>query len=653
MAIIGQFLVTMETDDSEQPIESPEDIDEDSYDMSNDPNNRSVSPKMSRPKLPEFIGNDRGCPSHHGRAKTDPGQGAEIKAIIDKTMEDIKELQQVDFTKTYSRPRVFPKHFTKSQSTHASPRASPIPSPSVEENPLLNRTRSRSLKVLTDMLKSGRVEPRYNIPKDDTGKSISDSQLLSGKKMKYDSDRRSSSDGHLGSPDQLMINIHNENVPNIEIDKSDSKKIKHADSYKVRANKSPRIGRRAKSECKRQVLSDDEGMDSDNELCAHSSHKTLGHTETNSQFLMFYKIGAPKRRPAYAGLMPFNKPSSSQDSGKNEEPNYKRLQRVELRPFSNSGRKSVPARHVTHPPQSKTTFPIERGSVDTNGFGSLQKSSPSEETPPLTFDLETQPSDLSLADSQLGQSVASEDVASVGSENPTECEKQDKKRGTKQKSKSDPSGSKSIDNLTDVINSSHSSPILSKDEEEEKEKGEIFDKDIVLNESKHTDLITDLDDDVDQEETVSSLKSAPFHQSQSFDETKIDSRHSSCSDIEDNELSCSTPLYVSSFTFKDSSTTTPTNLSPTSQYLSVPTSKKNIARSVSSASVLQRERKFPEKENNVRKHSIASSDEGLLFPPTLGDAQSTSMPTLCKNEDKVIIYCYDRLTKIQYVQSET
>jgi hypothetical protein len=47
---------------------------------------------MSRPKLPEFIGNDRGCPSHHGRAKTDPGQGAEIKAIIDKTMEDIKEL---------------------------------------------------------------------------------------------------------------------------------------------------------------------------------------------------------------------------------------------------------------------------------------------------------------------------------------------------------------------------------------------------------------------------------------------------------------------------------------------------------------------------------------------------------------------------------
>jgi hypothetical protein len=68
------------------------------------------------------------------------------------------------------------------------------------------------------MLKSGRVEPRYNIPKDDTGKSISDSQLLSGKKMKYDSDRRSSSDGHLGSPDQLMINIHNENVPNIEIE---------------------------------------------------------------------------------------------------------------------------------------------------------------------------------------------------------------------------------------------------------------------------------------------------------------------------------------------------------------------------------------------------------------------------------------------------
>ncbi|CAC5403338.1 ARHGEF17 [Mytilus coruscus] len=526
--------------------------------------NPSISPKISRPKLPEFIGNERVCPGHHGRSKTDPGQGAEIKALIDKTMEDIKELQQVDFKKTYSRPKTFPK--TKSQSTHVSPFTSPIPSPSVEENPLLNRNRSRSLKVLTDILKSGRmgVEQQRSNPTEDGAKSISDSQLLSGK-MK-ECDRRSSSDGLLGSPGKIIVTE----------DQQQSQAIRKGWIH----------GR--KSDSKSPALSDDEGLDSEGE------QKQIGHTDTNSRFLMLHKIGAPKRRPAYAGLMQINKPLP--EPCKSDEPSYKRLQRVELRPISSNGRKTSNSRHITHPPNTKTTFPLEQGAVDTNGFGSL---SHSYEAPPTTsFDLESQPSDISLADSQLGQSLVSEDV-SINSEI-IALEKPRNGRGSKPKSKSDPIGSKSIDNadIPGVLKPSHSSPHLAKQDTKEEE--------IVLNESQHTDLITDLDNDNSH---------VPLQTSQSFDESFN-----------------KPPLYVSSFTFEDS---TPTDNSP--QYLTLPnTNKKNIARSVSSASVLQRERKYLDRENSLRKHSIASSECNpvSLFPPSIIDVQSTSMPTLCKNENR-------------------
>ncbi|VDI64687.1 Rho guanine nucleotide exchange factor 17 [Mytilus galloprovincialis] len=531
--------------------------------------NPSISPKISRPKLPEF-GNERVCPGHHGRSKTDPGQGAEIKALIDKTMEDIKELQQVDFKKTYSRPKTFPKAIAKSQSTHVSPFTSPIPSPSVEDNPLLSRNRSRSLKVLTDILKSGRMgveQPRSN-PTEDGAKSISDSQLLSGKIKECD--RRSSSDGLLGSPGKIIVT---------------------EDQQQSQANRKGWIHGR-KSDSKSPALSDDEGLDSEGE------QKLIGHTDTNSRFLMLHKIGAPKRRPAYAGLMQINKPLP--EPCKSDEPSYKRLQRVELRPISSNGRKTSNSRHITHPPNTKTTFPSEQGAVDTNGFGSL---SHSYEAPPTTlFDLESQPSDISLADSQLGQSLVSEDV-SINSEI-SALEKPRNVRGTKPKSKSDPIGSKSIDNadIPGVLKPSHSSPHLAKQDTKEEEEEE----EIVLSESQHTDLITDLDNDNNH---------PPLQTSQSFDDSFN-----------------KPPLYVSSFTFEDS---TPTDSSP--QYLTLPnTNKKNIARSVSSASVLQRERKYLDRENSLRKHSIASNESNpvSLFPPSIIDVQSTSMPTLCKKENK-------------------
>lgn len=120
--------------------------------------NTTLSPKFSRPKLPDFQENGQIRSGLHGRAKTDPGQGSHIKAIIDRTVEDIKELNSRDFTKTFGRPKKFPKPFaSKSQSTHTSPRASPTPNEETGPSPL-NRNRSRSLKVLTDILKGGEGE---------------------------------------------------------------------------------------------------------------------------------------------------------------------------------------------------------------------------------------------------------------------------------------------------------------------------------------------------------------------------------------------------------------------------------------------------------------------------------------------------------------
>lgn len=600
--------------------------------------NPAISPKISRPKLPEFVGGDRsgGCSGHHGRAKTDPGQGAEIKAIIDKTMEDIKELQQVDFTKTYSRPRGFPTK-SKSQSTHASPFTSPIPSPSVEENPLLNRNRSRSLKILTDILKGGRYSSSHqHKPTEDCGKSISDSQLLSGKKSDRENERRSCSEGQLEASAKPKVHVCDDNSKAIQtdskLDKPTNKNKGAKEKIKVGGRrsecKSPELWRQAarKSTSKSPALSDDEGLESDSE------HKPLGHTDTNSKFLMFYKIGAPKRRPAYAGLVPLSKPTY-QDSSKSDEPNYKRLQRVELRPFSSNGRKTSNSRHVTHPPITKTTFPAEQGAVDSNGFGSL--SQPIEEASPShTCDLQSLASDVSLADSQLGQSVVSEDV-SISSDviSPEKIDKRNG-RGSKQKSISDPSGSKSIDNadIPCVMQQCHSSPELSKDHVVTSKDDSMipsrdsvsFDQDLLLSESQHMDLITDLDSD----DTVQ-VSSPPPHfnivsptltQSQSFDAT-------------------GPPLYVSSFTFEEPALSpSPTTECP-QQFLTLPSSsKKNISRSYSSASVLGRDRKYLDKDNGLRKHSMTTPAEAMLLPPTsLADSQSSSMPTLIKNGDKVSI----------------
>ena len=443
--------------------------------------------------------------SSHSRSKTDPGQGSEIKAIIEKTVEDIKELNQVDFTKIYSRPKRFPKPFPpqKSQSTHTSPRASPTScSPCVVDDAAasssLNRNRSRSLKILTDILKSGRggVDYRINsIPKDVTeeGKSISDSQLVPRKPSlvkEEDGERRSSSDGQLetnsGSKATAVSNSSsgqdsgtadsektNTSTPEVPSPCDDARDIKSP----VRKKDFPNF-RRAKSEVRKITLSDDEGVgESDQETPHTASYKPYHTIDTNSKFLALWKIGTPKRRTGFAGFV--QSLSKTDDMSRGGDQPYlgpRKLHRVELKPIPTS--RKVSSRHVTHPPNSKSTF-REEGAIDTNGFGTITKSDNMDSEPSLSGELDLKTSELSLADSQLGASVSGDeptfhDVVEIIMKEGHDLDKPVEKRNgktLKTKSKSDPCGEKSREtvDLPKVISSAHSSPLLSKSSEDENE----------------------------------------------------------------------------------------------------------------------------------------------------------------------------------------
>lgn len=120
------------------------------------PKSSSLSPKVTRPKLPVFAGS--GGRSVSPRSKTDPGR-EDIKAL----MEDIMNLEKTDW-KTFSRSRTTPRSKGKSISTNSSPSATPRVGSPVSEDAIatrsgLTRDRSRSLKILTDKLKNKNGKP--------------------------------------------------------------------------------------------------------------------------------------------------------------------------------------------------------------------------------------------------------------------------------------------------------------------------------------------------------------------------------------------------------------------------------------------------------------------------------------------------------------
>lgn len=636
--------------------------------------NTTLSPKFSRPKLPDFQENGQIRSGLHGRAKTDPGQGSHIKAIIDRTVEDIKELNSRDFTKTFGRPKKFPKPFaSKSQSTHTSPRASPTPNEETGPSPL-NRNRSRSLKVLTDILKGGRggsTEYRLgNIPRksvdDSASKSISDSQLLPRKTStvkEEDSERRSISDGQLqanrdesksensnssGTPDSGATDSGHEKTssgtPELPSPVEDSKALskRRSDMAKFR---------RAKSEARKVNISDDEGVGiSDQDLSQSSTAYKPHSIDTNSKFFTLWKIGAPKRRTGLADIVKrvqsTHSRSADDSHGENVLHGIWKLPRVELKPIQGV-RKSSSLRHVTHPPQSKTTFREPLGAMDSNGFGMLAKTPEKEELPPFPGDLESKTSDLSLTDSQAFQSESgdeafrefeeeemSETQSNIDKDNEKSTEK---RKPLKPKSKSDPSGDKSKDSMAPVcqMTSSHSSPHLSKcsevDLEEEEEEAEKDDGDLSLN--PPSSALT----------PSSSFDDGPLHFEITDD--SVSNQHSEGALTPELDQLQDSGRFTSVFVKEIApSPKEDSDSSPDKNSLSIPYQpKKNIGRSVSSASVLQRERRLASvtKEEN-RKHSLTQEDavketKQELVPLADSHLQATSMPALAKqqqNKDK-------------------
>ncbi|KAK3099343.1 hypothetical protein FSP39_002973 [Pinctada imbricata] len=663
---------------SEEVVKSKEedsDVKEEEFklkeDIENEARSTVVSPKILRPKLPDFKENGQIKTGGHSRSKTDPGKGSDIKAIIDKTVEDIKVLNQVDFTKTYSRPKKFPKPFAqKSQSTHASPRASPTScSPCIIDDSAssLNRNRSRSLKILTDILKSGRGGAG-NIPKDaaEEGKSVSDSHLVPRKPSlvkEEDCERRSSSDGQIGKSSESSKKKVSTGSIARDSGTADSDKTNYSTpevpspSEETRDIKSPvrkkdfSKFRRAKSEVRKLAVSDDEGVGESDQEAPHTAGPKSYHTiDTNSKFFTLWKTGAPKRRSGFAGLVQsvYNK----DDMSRGDQPYIgpRKLHRVELKPIPSS-RKISSIRHVTHPPTSKITF-REDGALDSNGFGTILKSPTTDRPPPLPGELDSQASELSLADSQLGESVT-DDTASFQDalesmvNDPYEYDNDrpiEKKNGKlKPKSRSDPSGEKSKENMDfpKVVTSAHSSPILSKSSE-----GEELEEDEGSEDTVKSEEISSMTEHAKEKRELRASLSLDENVLEKGSSENILSPDSSFDAGLGQEEVKSGVKFLSFYTDDISGPSSPRNESPTGtperqpNHLEVPhptsgsTSKKGIGRSASSASVLVRERKNSAEKKENRKHSLTPAEEGSdkihSLPLSDSRVESTSLPALNK-----------------------
>ena len=657
----------------------------------------AVSPKVTRPKLPKFGSHTLG---HHYRHKTDPGQPQAIKSFLEevKQWKDGSIFDKANIKPTVIKPRTIPK----AHSTHTSPKGSPPPgSPNtLGRCSSLNRNRSKSLKLLTDKLKSGRggqTSPKQ-VPKIRKETDHSESPRTERKSNNLEIDSA-----------QFPNNVNESKGEFKEYDKHDKVDITEAipekDEKEIdddRDDVSPERGLH-KTELKFKLkdsvgssprLSEDEGIDdNDNESAAGSGIAVAHPIDRNSEFLRLRQMAPPQRRVGYAGLaLPKKLPNLYKADDKSEEGAVRKSNKLELGGYGNA-RKLSGTRFSTHPPQSKTTF-LEDGAMDTNGFGSFR--SPSFETPPpFPGELREVHSDGSLTDSQLGTDDGSEigttfpdvvqTIADEGG-NSAEMEKLEKRNGKckspKQKSKSDPSGNKTFDfeNVPGVINSSQSQsfPLLGK---KQLTKSESLDHDLkeiqADQERRNSENVIHVG--MTDSDSVSASVSASDHSKSygtSVSEDLLFSPQSEYSDAFEDPMSQSLeseefqnkaevkePIHEDAVEHDESlddstcsldSTTTPMtahshslsgDIERTQNLLSVPTPKRPISRSVSSASVLSREnrnRKYSggslkdKSESVIRKHSITSADESTINEKPMdflpigdsGNSLAVSMPSV-------------------------
>lgn len=627
----------------------------------------AVSPKVTRPKLPKFGSHTLG---HHYRHKTDPGHPQEIKSFL----EEVKKWKDGGslFEKPVIRPKVIkPRTIPKAHSSHTSPKGSPPPgSPNnIGRSSSLNRNRSKSLKLLTDKLKSGRggqTSPKQ-VPKLKRGESESESPGRERKSEQSDASSSQFSDDESESKDRGLEKVDiTEAIPEkdekeFDDERGDASSRDSTGTPEKRLHKTEIQFKLKDSVGSSPRLSEDEGIGDNESDPALGAGLAVPHPiDRNSEFLRLRQTAPPQRRPGFAGLtLPKKLPNLYKFEEKNEDGAVRKPNKLEIGGFGNV-RKLSGTRFSTHPPQSKTTF-HENGAMDTNGFGSFR--SPSfEASPPFPGELREVHSDGSLADSQLGTDDGSEmgttfpdvvqTIVGEGSHS-SDVEKLEKRNGKspKQKSKSDPSGNKTFDfeNVPGVINSSQSQsfPLLGR---KERAKSESLDLDLREIQADHErrkseNLIRAATIEGDSVSTSVSASDQSKSYGTSMSEDMLFSPQSEYSDAFEESMSqsleaedfqnkteiteptCeSTAIYTEpldeSSSSLDSSAPGKThshsfsgNTEMSQNLLTVPTPKRPISRSVSSASVLNRERKYSggnlkdKSDSVIRKHSITGGDD--------------------------------------------
>lgn len=652
----------------------------------------SLSPKVARPKLPTFSPNFR---SSKNRPKTDPGHGGEINRAV---LDDIMKLKETNYAK-HSRLRPSRSHSSKVPQTTTSTPTSPVtgsPSPDGSKS-AFSRRQSRSLKLteLTDKLKSGCVshDASSNIP------PLSDLSTAYGtlRKMRniedfsqcdesLDSPDMSPEDAGIGHGSEDLLKASS-SADDEEGDLFSQEELKDttSDTCLGKMEDSAHFSDSLPSPDNEKSFTDDgQSMSESDTSSTTSGPFTYQPLTCDSEFFKLAKT-APQRRTGITTLATrgrvqamygtsypsrlagFQQTDDQDEFASGGQRRYPR--RTESVNVSSSGQRKTD-RFITHPPHRKTTFK-EEGSIDSNGFGSIK----SEELPEETTSDQSGDSISVLAagsvpssDSQTTNPNESGDYVDLHELNVvaevSESERFEKKNGKsiKQKSISDPSAdkTKAASDIAKEINSSHahSSPILSRELESGGPLPEFHESDNFNSELKpHSELIL---------HQTSSKFSNP--------ERRISQGDQRCqspgidSTIEEGDEIDQSVVYLSESLLKpekpsyagSSAPNTPHNQSPTStleraphNLLSVPIPRKPIHRSMSSASVLQRDRRLwggdKEKDKDVvRKYSINSDDSipGNIntgtsvpeFATSLGDSGgylTSSMPDVWKQNSSL------------------
>ncbi|XP_050417239.1 rho guanine nucleotide exchange factor 17 [Patella vulgata] len=606
------------------------------------PKSSSFSPKVTRPKLPSFARKRSSSPRH----KTDPGHG-EIQAI----MQDILNLNKVDFVKTYSRPITLRSQIAqKSSSTDTSPTASPAAGSPTVDDPRqgFTRNRSRSLKLLTNKLKKFGPDEKVKLTDPNTvseevkahmmevEKSAGSGEDLDEMSKSTDSESKAPScDSPVPDADTLLAMRKISQCTSAD---EDSSREFFDEAEENALSDAGGEGHLACGQDTPKIYADDEGLGNSDEhqnpVVSTFTYQPIGR---NSPFLKLAATAPyPKRRTGITTLKTLNKVQNLYGKG-DDDGGSRRQQRLEGS-SPNNAQKASPVRFITHPPHRKAAF-HEEGAMDSNGFAAFKSSSGDS-------DEEGKQSQTSLADSHLcpsdGGDIESyqDAVESVTTEG-NDPEKQDRKNGksVKQKSKSDPGGNKcaNMGEFPSVTDSSvsQSAPLLSKED-----RFDSIDEDYCVSEDDSKTGATPeryilIGGDESGNERTSDEDDKPDRQERER------SPRDTLSPVKHGRTSASSVFSSAPPSPKCQS---PTNVPDSSDnLLSVPTPRKPILRSASSASVLQRDRlKFgsssgKDKSDVIRKYSITTDDnnKGNTLVPDftpLGDTGgATSMPSVWRD----------------------